>query len=59
MRGPKRIIRVLGLAALWVAVLLLVVTAAGAYWVFTSVPDADGTMEAAGLEEAVGHPLGR
>ena len=53
MKGPKRIIRVLGLAALWVAVLLLVVTAAGAYWVFTSVPDADGTMEAAGLEEAV------
>ena len=53
MKGPKRIIRVLGLAALWLAVLVLVVTAAGAYWVFTSVPDADGTMEAAGLEEAV------
>ena len=33
--------------------LLLAVSAAGAYWVFTSVPDAEGTMEAVGLEEAV------
>ncbi len=45
--------RMLGLAALWVAVLLLVISAAGAYWVFTSLPDADATMAAAGLEEDV------
>ena len=53
MKGPKRIIRAVGLAALWLSVLLLVVSAAGAYWVFTSVPDADGSMEAAGLDDAV------